>query len=72
MSKEVKETIIQKFIAERKMITEHYLKRVFVLDPEKLEGKELKSFLRKHFKRPTRKALGEGQANKGVRWMPWR
>ena len=70
MSKEVKETIIQKFIAERKMITEHYL--VFVLDPELLEGKELKSFLRKHFKHPTRKALGKGQANKGVRWMPWR
>lgn len=39
-----KRTIIQKFIAEGKMITEHYLKRVFVLIPVLLEGKELKSF----------------------------
>ena len=67
-----KRTIIQKFIAEGKMITEHYLKRVFVLIPVLLEGKELKSFLRRHFKHPPRKASGKGQANKGVRWMPWR
>ena len=70
MSKKGKRNDHLGFIAERQMITEHYL--VFVLIPEKLEGKELKSFLRKHFKHPTRKASGEGQANKGVRWMPWR